>query len=120
LQFKQKFPADYFNAYKLACQNGELAIGSVQVFELENAQTNMRYIINFPTKRHWREQSRIEYIESGLQSLVESVELYGIKSVAMPALGCGLGGLHYAEVKPLIEKAFADLMNVEVLLFVPK
>jgi O-acetyl-ADP-ribose deacetylase (regulator of RNase III) len=120
LQFKQKFPADYFKAYKIACQNGELAIGSVQVFELENAQTNLRYIINFPTKRHWREQSRIADIERGLQSLVKAVELYGIKSVAMPALGCGLGGLDYAEVKSLIEKAFADLPKVEILLFVPK
>jgi O-acetyl-ADP-ribose deacetylase (regulator of RNase III) len=120
LQFKQKFPADYFNAYKLACQNGELAIGNVQVYELKNARTNPHYIINFPTKRHWREQSRIADIERGLQSLVKAVELYGINSIAMPALGCGLGGLDYAEVKPLIEKAFADLMNVEVLLFVPK
>ena len=120
LQFIQKFPADYFNAYKLACQNGELATGSVQVYELKNAQTNPRYIINFPTKNHWREQSRIEDIESGLQSLVEAVELYEIKSIAMPALGCGLGGLDYVEVKPLIEKAFADLMNVEVLLYLPK
>jgi O-acetyl-ADP-ribose deacetylase (regulator of RNase III) len=66
LQFKQKFPAEYFNAYKLACQNGELAIGSVQVYELKNARTNPRYIINFPTKRHWREPSRIADIESGL------------------------------------------------------
>jgi O-acetyl-ADP-ribose deacetylase (regulator of RNase III) len=120
LQFKQKFPADYFNAYKLACQTGELAIGSVQVYELKNAQTNPRYIINFPTKRHWREQSRIEYIEGGLQSLIEAVERYKIKSIAMPALGCGLGGLDYEEVKPLIEKAFSDLPKVEVLLFVPK
>jgi O-acetyl-ADP-ribose deacetylase (regulator of RNase III) len=59
LQFKQKFPADYFNDYKLACQNGELAIGSVEVYELKNAQTNPRFIINFPTKRHWRQLSRI-------------------------------------------------------------
>ncbi len=56
LQFKQKFPVDYFNAYKIACQKpSELAIGKVQVYELKNAQTNPRYIINFPTKRHWRE-----------------------------------------------------------------
>jgi O-acetyl-ADP-ribose deacetylase (regulator of RNase III) len=119
-QFKQKFPADYFNAYKLACQNGELAIGNVQVYELKNARTNPHHIINFPTKRHWREQSRIADIERGLQSLVKAVELYGINSIAMPALGCGLGGLDYTEVKPLIEKAFASLTNVEVLLFVPK
>lgn len=119
LQFKQKFPVDYFKAYKHACQNGELTIGKVQVFELKNAQTNPLYIINFPTKNHWREQSRIEYIESGLHSLVEAVEQYEIKSIAMPALGCGLGGLDWNEVKPLIEQAFVDLPNVEVLLFVP-
>ena len=120
LQFKQKFPADYFNAYKIACQTGELAIGIVQVYELKNARTNPRYIINFPTKNHWREPSRIADIESGLQSLVKAVERYKIKSIAMPALGCGLGGLDYQDVKPLIEQAFVDLVNVEVLLFLPK
>ncbi len=120
LQFKQKFPTDYFNTYKLDCQNGELAIGKVQVYKLKNAQTNPRFIINFPTKNHWREKSRIEDIESGLQSLVEAVERYGIKSIAMPALGCGLGGLDYAKVKPLIEKAFLDLANLDILLFKPK
>jgi O-acetyl-ADP-ribose deacetylase (regulator of RNase III) len=120
LQFKQKFPAEYFIFYKLACQTGELAIGKVQVFGLENVQTNPRFIINFPTKNHWREQSKIEFIESGLQILVKEVERYEIKSIAMPALGCGLGGLDYSEVKLLIEKAFIDLPQVEVLLFVPK
>lgn len=119
LQFKQKFPAEYFKAYKTACQNGELAIGKVQVYELKNTQTNPRYIINFPTKNHWRELSKIEYIESGLQSLTEAVEQYEIKSIAMPALGCGLGGLDWNDVKPLIEKAFVDLPKVEVLLFNP-
>lgn len=97
-----------------------MAIGIVQVYELKDAKTNPRFIINFPTKRHWREQSRIEYIESGLQSLVEAVEQYEIKSIAMPALGCGLGGLDYTEVKPLIEQAFVNLPKVEVLLFLPK
>lgn len=120
LQFKQKFPADYFDAYKIACQNGELAIGKVQVYKLKNDQTKPRYIINFPTKNHWREPSKIEDIESGLQSLVETVERYEIKSIAMPALGCGLGGLDYDKVKLLIEKAFVKLPNVEVLLFMPK
>ncbi|NJM52989.1 MAG: macro domain-containing protein [Blastocatellia bacterium] len=119
LQFKQRFPAEYFKTYKIACQNGDLAIGKVQVFELENAQANPRFIINFPTKNHWREQSRIEDIESGLQSLAEAVEQYEIKSIAMPALGCGLGGLNYTKVKPLIEKSFADFPNVEILLFYP-
>ncbi len=120
LQFKRKFPKEYFNSYKLACQNGELAIGKVQVFQLRDLETNPRFIINFPTKDHWREQSKIEYIESGLQSLVEAIEQYQIKSIAMPALGCGLGGLDYNEVKLLIENAFVNLLQIEVLLFVPK
>lgn len=91
----------------------------IQAHELKNSQTNPRFIINFSTKRHWREQSRITDIERGLQRLVEAVERYEIKSIAMPALGCGLGGLDYGEVKPLIEQAFADLPKVEVLLFLP-
>lgn len=77
LQFRQKFPAAYFDDYKIACQNGELAIGKVHVFDLET-RNNPRFIVNFPTKNHWRQQNRMADIESGLQSLVE----------AMLALGC--------------------------------
>lgn len=118
LEFKKKFPADYFNSYKIACQTGELAIGKVQIYALKNALTMPHYIINFPTKNHWREQSRIEDIESGLQSLVEAIEKYEIRSIAMPALGCGLGGLDFQKVRLLIENAFKTLPDVEVLLFV--
>jgi len=126
LQFKRKFPAEYFNDYKIACQNGEFAIGKVHVFKLKNTLAHARvsafsprFIVNFPTKNHWREKSRIEDIESGLQSLAEAVERYEIKSVAIPALGCGLGGLGWNDVKPLIEKVFVNLLKVEVFLFVP-
>jgi len=59
LQFKQRFPVSYFNAYKIACHKGELAIGSVQVYELKNVHTNPHHIVNFPTKRHWRESGKI-------------------------------------------------------------
>ncbi len=127
LQFRRKFSEDYFKDYKRACQSGELAIGKVHVYELKNAKFDARvsafsprFIVNFPTKHHWREKSRIEDIESGLQSLVEVVERYEIKSVAMSALGCGLGGLDWNDVKPLIEKAFVNLPKVEVFLFVPR
>lgn len=119
LQFKQKFPADYFKTYKNACQNGGLRIGKVQVYSLDS-EIKPRFIINFPTKNHWREKSRIEDIENGLESLIQSVKEYEIKSIAMPALGCGLGGLNYMDVKLLIENAFLSLPNVEVLLFLPK
>jgi O-acetyl-ADP-ribose deacetylase (regulator of RNase III) len=122
LQFRRAFSEDYFNDYKRACQSGELAIGKVHVYELKNtlAETSPRFIVNFPTKNHWREQSRIEDIESGLQSLVEAVKENEIKSIAMPALGCGLGGLDWNDVKPLIEKAFVTLPNVKGLLYLPK
>ncbi len=127
LQFRREFSKGYFKDYKRACQSGELAIGKVHVHELKTPKFDARvsafsprFIVNFPTKNHWRGQSRIEDIESGLQSLVEAIALYEIKSIAMPALGCGLCGLDYAEVKFLIERAFVDLANVEVLLFLPK
>ena len=125
-QFRREFSEDYFRDYKHACRSGELAIGKVHVYELKNTLAHARvsafsprFIVNFPTKNHWRGRSRIEDIESGLRSLAASIEQYKIKSIAMPALGCGLGGLDYAEVKFLIEKNFADLPQVEGLLFSP-
>lgn len=118
LQFRKNFPEDYFKAYKTACQNGELKIGKVHVYALNN-DTNPKYIIDFPTKDHWREKSKPEYIESGLQSLIETIEKRKIKSIALPALGCGLGGLNYKEVRVLIEKAFVHISNIEVFLFMP-
>ena len=120
LQFRQEFSEDYFKDYKRVCQSGELAIGKVHVYELKNAENNPRFIVNFPTKNHWRGQSRIEDIESGLQSLVEAVERVRIKSMAMPALGCGLGGLDYTEVKFLTEKIFDSFPQTRVFLYLPK
>jgi O-acetyl-ADP-ribose deacetylase (regulator of RNase III) len=75
--------------------------------------------VNFPTKRHWRGKSRIEDIDSGLAALVAEVERLGIRSIAIPPLGCGLGGLEWSEVRPRIERAFAQLPSVEVLIFEP-
>lgn len=119
LQFRQKFSEDYFKDYKRACQNGELQIGKVHVYKL-NSKTNPQYIINFPTKDHWRGRSKSEYIESGLRSLKAEIGKRGIKSIAMPALGCGLGGLDWEEVKPFIKDTFADISGIEILLFAPK
>jgi O-acetyl-ADP-ribose deacetylase (regulator of RNase III) len=80
---------------------------------------NPRYVINFPTKRHWKEKSKIEYIQLGLRSLVEEVDKRNIRSIAIPPLGCGLGGLDWQQVRPMIESAFAALPEVEVLLYEP-
>lgn len=117
LQFKRKYP-DNFRVYKAACDREELHLGAVLVHEVGQL-TNPRYIINFPTKRHWKGKSRIEDIRSGLVALVAEVQKRGIRSVAVPPLGCGMGGLEWCDVKPLIEEAFRPLPDVRVLLFEP-
>lgn len=117
LQFKQAFPEN-FDAYQKAVRAGDVQPGRVFVFET-GMMTNPRHIINFPTKRHWRGNSRLEDIKSGLTALIEEVQRLGVRSIAVPPLGCGLGGLAWDTVRPLIEQAFADLPDVEVLLFAP-
>lgn len=117
LQFRKAFP-DYFHAYQAACKHGELHTGSVLSYRL-NRVTRPYYIISFPTKEHWKGNSRMEYIESGLQSLVAEVKRLGIQSIAIPPLGCGLGGLQWSDVRPLIERAFVELPDVQVVLYAP-
>jgi len=117
LQFKQAFPSN-FKAYEAAVEAEEVAPGRMLVFE--NSQLlQPRYIINFPTKRHYRGKSRIEDIVTGLRALIEEVRRLRIQSIAVPPLGCGLGGLDWGEVRPMIEAAFSDLPDVQVLLFEP-
>lgn len=117
LQFKKAFPTN-FNRYLAACNRKEVMPG--KVFTVEVSQlTNPKYIINFPTKRHWRGRSKIEDINSGLEALAEEVKSLGIASVAIPPLGCGLGGLDWDVVKPKIEAAFANMQEVKVVVFEP-
>ena len=118
LQFRKAFPEN-FKIYEAACKRGEVKPGEMLVFDTHQV-TNPSHIINFPTKRHWRDQSRITDIESGLEALVEEVHDRGISSIAVPALGCGLGGLKWSEVRPRIEKAFAKVPDVQVWLFEPE
>jgi O-acetyl-ADP-ribose deacetylase (regulator of RNase III) len=117
LQFKHIFP-DNFKAYAAACKQGEVQPGRMFVFETGQL-TGPRYVINFPTKRHWRGKSRIEDIQAGLTALVGEIQAHGIHSIAIPPLGSGLGGLDWSEVRPLIEQVFADLPEVEVLVYEP-
>lgn len=117
LQFKKAFP-DAFKAYKKACDTGELNIGKVHVFECVTSQP--RYIINFPTKDDWKKPSRIEYIQKGLDSLIEAVQKYKIHSIAIPALGCGQGALKWKDVFPLIQSAFEKTPDVNVILYPPQ
>lgn len=116
-QFKRSYP-DNFKAYEAACKRKEVVPGKMFIFETGQL-TNPRFIVNFPTKRHWRGKSRIEDIQAGLAALVSEVQRRGIKSIAIPPLGCGLGGLDWREVRPLIERAFAGLPDVRALVFEP-
>ncbi len=84
------------------------------------ALTGPRYIINFPTKRDWRAKSKMEDIETGLVALVAVVREWHICSLAVPPLGCGNGGLRWEAVRPRIEAAFAELPDVQVLLYGPE
>ena len=116
-QFKRAFPAT-FESYRAACKRGEVVPGRMNVFEL-GARSTPRFIINFPTKRHWRNQSRMKDIEAGLEALVIDVQRLGVRSIAIPPLGCGLGGLDWKEVRPRIERAFESAASVKVIMFEP-
>jgi O-acetyl-ADP-ribose deacetylase (regulator of RNase III) len=118
LQSKKAFP-DNYDAYEKACRRGEVKPGQMFVFETKQI-FNPKYIINFPTKRHWVGRSRYEDIESGLKSLTSEIRERKIGSIAIPPLGCGLGGLNWALVRPMIEKAFSKLADVQVYLYEPK
>lgn len=118
LQFKNAFPEN-FSAYSAACKREEVQPGRMFVFETGKL-TNPRYIINFPTKRHWRGQSRMDDIEAGLTALVETIRQYNIRSIAIPPLGTGLGGLDWSEIRPRIEAAVRPLTDVHVSLYTPQ
>jgi len=117
LQFKRAFPENY-KAYRKLCEKGKLQTGQVFTFDLNRFQ-NPKYIINFPTKRHWKGKSKLEFIESGLKTLVQEINRLDIRSIALPPLGSGLGGLSWKEVYTRIETALSTLDNVSVLVYEP-
>ena len=117
LQFKRAFPEN-FKAYAARCKRNEMQPGCVFVFET-GTLLPPRYIINFPTKRHWRGKSRIEDIESGLASLKEEIRSRGIRSIAIPPLGSGLGGLDWSEVRTRLEAALEEFEGVKIVIFEP-
>lgn len=118
LQFKNAFPEN-FKTYSNACKRKEVEPGRMFVFETGKL-VNPRYIINFPTKRHWRGKSRIEDVESGLKALRKIIKEKNIHSIAIPPLGSGLGGLNWTDVRPRIEKALSNLEGVKIFVYEPK
>lgn len=117
LQFRKEYPEN-FKQYEKACEHGEVEPGKMLVHDRQRLD-HPRYIINFPTKRHWRGKSRIDDIRSGLKALIEEVRAREIMSIAVPPLGCGLGGLDWDEVRPLIVTAFEGIPQVTVELYEP-
>ncbi|QKW12491.1 macro domain-containing protein [Verrucosispora sp. NA02020] len=117
LQFKRAYPANYA-AYRAACAKNEVHLGRMFVHDAARPGPR-RYVINFPTKGHWRAASKLSDVHAGLADLGRVVRERQITSIAVPALGCGHGGLAWAEVHPVIERAFAELPDVRVVLFVP-
>ncbi|MCB9024754.1 MAG: macro domain-containing protein [Bdellovibrionaceae bacterium] len=113
-QFKTKFP-EMYDDYKAKCDKKNLRIGEPYLWLGDETE-----ILNFPTKDDWKQPSKLEYIDSGLKYLANHYQEIGISTIAMPALGCGLGGLEWSEVSSLIEKYFGDLPDIEVFVYLPK
>lgn len=117
LMFKERYPENYC-AYAAACKAGVVQIGHMFVTPT-NELNGPRWIINFPTKKHWRHPSRLEWIDEGLRDLVRVIPEKGIRSVALPPLGCGNGRLEWTNVRASIERAFAGLADVDIVAFEP-
>lgn len=116
LQFKMRFPNNY-KTYLEACKKGKLRLGEVLLVR-EGDLLNQKIIINFPTKGHWKAPSRYEYIAEGLESLKQTIQQYAIKSIAIPPLGCGNGGLDWNIVRPMIVSELEDL-EAEIIIYEP-
>lgn len=112
-EFKRRYP-DMFKQYKTLCNNQEFDIGLLWLY-----QSPDKWILNFPTKKHWRGKSKLEYIEVGLKKFAETYESKNIISISFPMLGCGLGELDWeSQVRPLMEGYLKDLpIDVSVYIF---
>ena len=117
LQFKKKYPENA-KFYEKSCKHKIVMPGKMLVYE-QNGLLNPKFIINFPTKRHWRGESRIDDISNGLDNLVEVIKKHNIMSIALPPLGCGLGGLKWGDVRQLMESMLTHLINVNIFIFEP-
>ena len=118
LQFRRAYPGMY-RKYAKAAKAGDIRLGRMHVWTNDEALTGPRYIINFPTKTHWKAHSRLDDIETGLAELAAAVQRLGITSIAIPPLGCGNGGLDWAQVQPLITRTFAAFPDVDVRVYPP-
>jgi O-acetyl-ADP-ribose deacetylase (regulator of RNase III) len=112
LRFKQIYP-EMFAKYQELCESGQFTIGQLYLWRTPN-----KWVLNFPTKEHWRRPSKLQYIEAGLEKFVEGYQDAGISSIAFPPLGCGNGELDFDEVRPLMERYLADL-PIQIYIYPP-
>ncbi|MDM5282678.1 type II toxin-antitoxin system antitoxin DNA ADP-ribosyl glycohydrolase DarG [Peribacillus frigoritolerans] len=117
LEFKKRFP-DNYDIYKKACSKNEVTVGNMLVYPLKN-NGKTKFVINFPTKKHWRQPSKMEYVEEGLDDLVKVLRENKIQSIAIPALGCGNGKLSWGDVKPLIIKKLQVFKDIDIKVYEP-
>lgn len=117
LQFKKAFPSN-FKAYAEACKQGDIEVGKLFVTRDSNLNTGEKIIINFPTKKQWRKPSEYAFIEDGLDDLVRVVAEYDIRSIAIPPLGAGNGGLEWEKVKRIITAKLSHL-DIDILVYEP-
>lgn len=117
LMFKEAFPAN-FKEYKAACKRGEIEVGRMFVTKTGKL-IGPKWIINFPTKKHWRQRTKIEWITEGLEDLKKVIEENNMRSVAVPPLGCGNGGLDWHDVRPVISESLRSISGVEVIVYEP-
>ncbi|SDQ75692.1 macro domain-containing protein [Pseudoxanthomonas sp. CF125] len=118
LQFKRAYPEAY-DVYREACKAGAVTLGKMHIVDLGGLAGGPRYIINFPTKAHWKSKSKLTDIQKGLEDLVIQVQTHSIKSLAIPPLGCGHGGLEWSQVRPLIFAAFEQIPAVKAVVYPP-
>jgi O-acetyl-ADP-ribose deacetylase (regulator of RNase III) len=117
LMFSEAFPENT-NAYIKACEEKRVHVGHMFVTENQGL-VQPHWIINFPTKKHWRGDSQIEWIHDGLRDLVRVIQAKKIRSIALPPLGCGNGGLDWPVVRQEIEAALENLKDVDILVYQP-
>ncbi len=119
LQFKKAFPNNY-RAYVDACKNKNIDIGKLFVFTDSNMLSGEKIIINFPTKIDWKKPSEYEYINKGLDNLITIIKSYNIKSIAIPPLGAGNGGLEWEKVKKILNEKLKDIdIDIDILIYEP-
>ena len=117
LMFKERFPAN-MSAYAKACKEKKVQTGKMFITETGEL-LKPRWIVNFPTKQHWRNPSRIPWIVEGLEDLRRFLIKERVSSIAIPPLGAGNGGLDWEEVKALIIQSLGDLEGVDIFLYEP-